>query len=463
MAFADGGNSESGAKVRRSGRASEGEKPAEGAPTASELPATIVEDANGSRPQLNPVSFRRRLMSWYRGQARVLPWRGATDPYHIWVSEIMLQQTRVAAVIDHYHGFVRRFPTLVSLALAAESDVLAAWSGLGYYRRARMLHKAAQFIVLERDGRLPASSVELRTLPGIGEYTAAAIASIAFGEAVAVVDGNVERVILRLTGRPGEATAAVRAFIRTQAQALMPHASLLSSRLDSKFVAGPASREQTAGGWDASERIALAASAHPTDQAGGDEVRARPAANAAGDHNQAMMELGATVCLPRAPLCPLCPVHALCQTRGEHSTPPRAAQRSLPAAFLLDLRKRGTVTEVLLERRAADASLMPAMYELPPLPLDAVEEREPILRVRHSITNTNYYVQVFASRGQEPGSSGKRQKPKRRSLRGAIPKGPRELHWTRITRLAGLPLTGLARKILQRLHLMDKPQINLLD
>ena len=117
-------------------------------------------------------------MAWYRAQARTLPWRGSSDPYHIWVSEIMLQQTRVAAVIDHYNEFVRRFPTLVSLALAAEQDVLAAWSGLGYYRRARMLHKAAQFIVLEREGRLPAArpscarcrglaSIPLRRLPAL--------------------------------------------------------------------------------------------------------------------------------------------------------------------------------------------------------------------------------------------------------------------------------------------------------
>src|ERR1017187_3907589 len=199
------------------------------------------ESLDGANPySLDPVEFRQRLMAWYRAQARVLPWRGTTDPYHIWVSEIMLQQTRVAAVIGHYNEFLRRFPTLISLSLAAESDVLAAWSGLGYYRRARMLHKAAQFIVLEREGRLPATSVELRTLPGIGEYTAAAIASIAFGEAVAVVDGNVERVILRQIGQPNEATAATRAFIRAQAHALVPHAALLSSQLDSHFEIGRA-------------------------------------------------------------------------------------------------------------------------------------------------------------------------------------------------------------------------------
>jgi A/G-specific adenine glycosylase len=393
-------------------------------------------------------------MVWYRAQARTLPWRGATDPYHIWVSEIMLQQTRVAAVVAHYNEFVRRFPTLVSLALAAEPDVLAAWSGLGYYRRARMLHKAAQFIMLEREGRLPASSAELRTLPGIGEYTAAAIASIAFGEALAVVDGNVERVILRLTGRPSEETASDRAFVRGQAQALMPQAP---ARSDSQMVSEPASRQRGANGWDASERVALAASAHPMAPAGGDGTYPHLTSNPAGDHNQAMMELGATICLPRAPLCGECPIHSLCLTQGEHATPARTPQRSVPVACLLDVRKRGPATEVLLSHRPAKASIMPAMFELPALPLDVVGGREPVLRVRHAITNTNYYVQVFSSQRHECPRS------ETQPLRRAIPKGEGELHWASVARLAGLPLTGLTRKILQRLHVMENPRINLLE
>ena len=360
-------------------------------------------------------------MSWYHANARALPWRGTADPYHIWVSEIMLQQTRVAAVIDHYNEFLRRFPTLVSLALAPEADVLAAWSGLGYYRRARMLHKAAQFIMTERRGTLPASSAELLTLPGIGEYTAAAIASIAFGENVAVVDGNVERVVLRLTGRPSEDTAAAHAFIRAQAQALLPQARVQPSRRDQLSAFAPG---------------------------------APLPANPAGDHNQAMMELGATVCLPHEPLCSECPLSALCSTRGEHPTPQRAPQRSQPVACLLDLRKRGTATEVLLERRPADAAVMPAMYELPPLPLDAVEGLEPALRIRHSITNTNYYVQVFSSRRSASGSAGKRNGAAAQALRSALPADSGDLHWTRTTSLAGLPLTGLTRKILMRLKIM---------
>jgi len=451
-----------GAKTKESARTRE--RP-DLKPSRSVAPSVLESDANVSSPEIdpvaiNPAAFRRRLMAWYRTEARTLPWRGVTDPYHIWVSEIMLQQTRVAAVIEHYHEFLRRFPTLVSLALATDADVLAAWSGLGYYRRARMLHKAAQLVMLEREGRLPASSAELRTLPGIGEYTAAAIASIAFGEAVAVVDGNVERVILRLTGRPNEATTAVRAFVRAQAQALVPHAALLSSQLDSDLVSGPASSARGGGVWDASERIALAASAHPTAAAGGEALRPHLAGNAAGDHNQAMMELGATVCLPRAPLCRQCPVYALCRTRGEHATPRSAPQRSQPIAFLLDLRKRGTTTEVLLSLRAADASIMPAMFELPQLPLESVEGREPALRLRHSITSTNYYVQVFAPGRNEPSD---RKRPVAPQMRRAIAKGPGDLHWAGIQRLPGMPITGLTRKILQRLRVMENARINLLE
>lgn len=354
--------------------------------------------------ELDASLFRRKLMAWYRSHARELPWRGVNDPYRTWVSEVMLQQTRVAAVIEHYERFLQRFPSMLALALAPEPEVLAAWSGLGYYRRARMLHRAAKFVTSELGGVLPDTSTALRTLPGIGEYTAAAIASIAFGESIAVVDGNVERVLLRLTGRPEDNSASARTFVREQAAALVPR-----------------------------RRIA-------------------PQHNAAGDHNQAMMELGATICLPRAPLCLHCPVYSMCKTRGEHLTQPRVVQRSRPAAYLLSLRKSGTATEVLLEQRDAKASLMAGMYELPPLPQDALEGREPILRLRHSITNTNYYVQVFAARG-----------PQDRGLRKAVPAAKSDLHWTRTSRLSSVPLTGLARKVLQRLDVMAVQPLQMPD
>ena len=148
--------------------------------------------------------FRERLLAWYDAHARDLPWRKDRDPYRVWVSEIMLQQTRVAAVIEHYHAFLKRFPTVQKLAAAREASVLSVWSGLGYYRRARMLHAAAKIIVRERMGKFPETAEEWRSLPGIGRYTAAAIASIAFGDPTAVVDGNVERVLQRLYGKtPG--------------------------------------------------------------------------------------------------------------------------------------------------------------------------------------------------------------------------------------------------------------------
>ncbi len=338
-------------------------------------------------------------MNWYRGHARTLPWRGVSDPYRTWVSEIMLQQTRVAAVIEHYNEFLQQFPTIVSLSLAPEQDVLAAWSGLGYYRRARMLHKAAQFITRELGSALPMTAAGLRTLPGIGEYTGAAIASIAFGESIAVVDGNVERVLLRITGRPHVTSAKDKAFVQGQAAALVPRR------------------------------------------------RVEKGMNAAGDHNQAMMELGAMVCLPKKPLCGECPVYAMCRTRGEHVTAARAVQRSLPAAYLLSLRKRGTLTDVLLRHRAEDASLMPGMLELPSLPVEVVAGREPMLRLRHSITNTNYYVQVFAARS-----------PRDKGLRRPLVGTEASLEWVRTSRLGVRPLTGLARKILQRLDVMEVPR-----
>ncbi|HKT86973.1 MAG TPA: hypothetical protein VJQ59_00960, partial [Candidatus Sulfotelmatobacter sp.] len=143
-----------------------------------------MKASNGSRRERE---FRRHLLAWYDANARDLPWRKSSDPYRVWLSEIMLQQTRVAAVIEHYQEFLRRFPTVQKLARAREASVLAAWSGLGYYRRARMLHAAVKVIARERGGKFPETAKAWQDLPGIGRYTSAAIASIAFGESVAVV------------------------------------------------------------------------------------------------------------------------------------------------------------------------------------------------------------------------------------------------------------------------------------
>jgi len=379
---------------------------------------------------LPTAEFRRRLASWYRDHARSLPWRGVDDPYATWLSEIMLQQTRVATVIERYVEFLYAFPTIAHLAAAHESEVLALWSGLGYYRRARMLHRGAQFVMRELGGILPASSAGLRTLPGVGEYTAAAIASIAFGERIAVLDGNVERVLLRVIGEAEDNSARARNRLLGIAQKLMP------------------------------------AAAKPARAGSGSKSPNNPP----GDHNQAMMELGATICTPRSPLCLQCPVVTLCATRGEHVTAEREKMQSRIVAYLLVLRKRGHTTEVLLQRRSPDASLMPGMLELPPLPLDATEGLEPVLRVRHAITNTNFYVRVFTERGSpiseaapasaDPEAAPRRSKlPARRTLRKQVPAALADLEWVETTKLAQKPLTGLTRKVLQRLDVMAVPQI----
>lgn len=341
--------------------------------------------------------FRERLLAWFRRNARDLPWRHTRDPYSIWVSEVMLQQTRVATVIDRYTQFMHRFPSLVSLALAKEEDVLALWSGLGYYKRARMLHGAAQLLLHEHNGSLPKSCADLRRLPGVGDYTAAAVASIAHGEAAAVVDGNVERVLLRLLG------AAATGSRRLSATRLKDAAQTL---LDP---------------------------------------------SASGTFNQAMMELGAVICLPKVPLCSDCPVCELCKTRGEHVARPRKQMVSRKIDYAL-VRNSPTASgirmEVLLAQRSADASQMPGMWELPLLgPSDRMrQDREPVLRLRHSITNTNYYVAVFSVDPDEmqiaAGDS-------------VDPKIAQE--WVPERRLAEIPLTGLARKILMRLDVLARP------
>ena len=311
--------------------------------------------------------FRRQLLAWYGANARDLPWRKDRDPYRVWLSEIMLQQTRVAAVIDHYHEFLRRFPTVEKLAAARESSVLAAWSGLGYYRRVRMLHAAAKIVAREHAGKFPENAKEWQDLPGIGRYTSAAIASIAFGEAVAVVDGNVERVLQRVVGK-----------------------SLAGESL-----------------WQSAESLL---------------DRERP-----GDFNQAMMELGATVCTPRSPACLTCPVIDLCATRGEHALSKSPKQKKRDIHYALDCRDGS----VFLVRRPKDASLMAGMWELPEIAAPS-DRAKPVFTVRHSITVTDYTVRVWRVADQQA-NGGK---------------------WVSNERLPTLALTGLTRKVLRRAELM---------
>ena len=319
-------------------------------------------------PARDLLRLREALLAWYEANRRELPWRGTRDPYRVWVSEIMLQQTRVAAVLPRYEGFLRKFPSVETLARAKESCVLAEWSGLGYYRRARNLHAAAKTVTGKHRGVFPRTAELWRELPGIGRYTAAAISSIACGEPVAVLDGNVRRVI----GRLGQ--------VRSEAES-----------------------------WSAAEALL---------------DRDRP-----GDFNQAMMELGALVCVAGQPRCSSCPIQSFCRTCGKGRRD-RVAQ----------VRARREITYALvwghgslrLVRRAADERLMPGMWELPRA--DGVRTSEkPLFTLRHAITVTDYVVSVVAQddSAARPGA------------------------WVRISRLNRIPLTGLAKKILRRAEIIQ--------
>jgi A/G-specific adenine glycosylase len=283
--------------------------------------------------------FRRRLLDWFDTAARDLPWRRTRDPYTVWVSEIMLQQTRVAAVTPYFHRFLERFPTVQDLAAASEPDVLAAWAGLGYYSRVRNMQRAARIM----EGRFPQTYNAIRALPGVGDYTAAAIASIAFGLPHAAVDGNVLRVLSRVADDCGDiSTIAVRKRISNLAQQLID--------------------------------------------------RLRP-----GDFNQALMELGATICLPRNPQCLVCPVAELCEARREGRQSERPVTRGRPVTISI---ARTVVVmirggDVLLWQRPASSRKMAGFWELPePEHLEQMPNCERIGRFRHSITNHNFTFEV---------------------------------------------------------------------
>ncbi len=258
------------------------------------------------------AAARAALLPWYHAHRRDLPWRRTRDPYAIWISEAMLQQTRVETVIPYFERFLDRFPDVAALATADVEDVYAAWAGLGYYSRARNLHAAAGAIVARFDGRIPDDPEALRSLPGIGRYTAGAIASIAFDRPAAILDGNVERVLARYLGL----------------------------REDARGPSGSAAL------WAAAETLAR-----------GSEP---------GALNQALMELGATVCSPRAPGCLICPLFAGCRARrgGDPEALPSKALRPKPRAVraVAALVRRGT--RVLAVRRPP-GGLLGGLWELP--------------------------------------------------------------------------------------------------
>ena len=292
---------------------------------------------------LDAHPFRRNLLQWYAGHKRDLPWRRDSDPYRIWISEIMLQQTRVAAVVPYYERFLERFPSVETLASAPEQSLLAAWAGLGYYSRARNLQAAAKAIV--QLGGFPDDYEALLQLPGIGGYTAAAITSMAFGRARAVLDGNVMRVISRLVAEPGDIGSSItRRRLQAMADALLD----------------------------------------PTQP---------------GAYNQAVMELGATVCLPRQPQCLLCPVADQCaalQAGRQRELPIKAKRGETKMVAKQLIVVSGAKRGILFWQRPADSRRLAGFWELPePAQLAGLRLGNKIGDFKHSIVNTSYRFEVL--------------------------------------------------------------------
>ena len=334
----------------------------------------MVHQTNRAAELRDLAGLRRRLLAWYRKNKRDLPWRRTQDPYQIWISEIMLQQTRVAAVVPYYARFLALFPDAASLARAREQDLLAAWAGLGYYSRARNLQKAARNIV--ELGEFPREYQALRALPGIGDYTAAAVASIAFGLPHAVLDGNVARVLSRLEAESGDIKSEiVRKRLRAIADVVLD--------------------------------------------------RKRP-----GEFNQALMELGATVCLPKAPLCERCPVQHHCEARRqglERQLPVRGARPAVDqrAKRLLVVEKAG---KILFWQRPEDSSRLARFWELPePEHLPDATVIDHAGAFRHTIVNTTYLVEV---------------------CRATIRARPDGFRWLAKSNFANLPVSTTAKKAL---------------
>ena len=339
--------------------------------------------ANISAEVYHPQKLRRKLLHWYDQHRRDLPWRRTPDPYRVWLAEVMLQQTRVAAVEPYYQRFLGLFPSVEALARARPQRVLRAWAGLGYYSRARALQAAARQI--RTRGRFPSTYAEWRALPGVGPYTAAAVASIAFGQPHAVVDGNVRRVLARLF---------------TRAQGLEETAAAL---LD----------------------------------------RTRP-----GDFNQALMELGATLCRPRTPLCPKCPLAAYCRARQTGTVarfPPPRLRRPLER-FQLQLALVEQDGRVLLAP-PSNHGWWPRFWSLPELPHPQLARLGRVSSFRHSVTYRNIEVQVFRARLKRT----RRQRIKRqRTTPRPAASAPGSLRFMDRAGLGRLPLSTPSRKALRR-------------
>ncbi len=337
------------------------------------------------------------LLDWFDAHHRHLPWRSTRDPYRIWVSEVMLQQTRVETVVPYYQAFLERFPSVEILAAASVDQVLASWSGLGYYRRARQLHEAARRIATMES--FPVSSLELQKLPGIGPYTAAAVASQAFDEPVPVLDGNVERVLSRRLGVDQDPKRrAVRRILLECASRLL------------------------------------------------DPIRP-------GDSNQALMELGATICRPREPHCRSCPLRRGCQARrsGDPERFPLPRRRRAVEKVELAVAVAAVGGRVLLFRRPGDSELLAGMWELPNVP------RRGTLAVREES-----FAQRYGGRWRlEPASASVRHAMTHRALSlyvhparfnagESVGEGP-EAGWFTAADRVDLPLSSMVRKALRAL------------
>ncbi len=345
---------------------------------------------------MNPPveTIRSRLLQWYDDTRRDLPWRRTTDPYAIWVSEVMLQQTRVAAVLPYFERFLQRFPTIEALAAAPEERVLAAWSGLGYYRRARALRRGAQLVVERHAGRVPRDPAQLRALPGIGRYTAGAISSLAFDLAEPIVDGNVRRVLARLFA------------------------------VDGRRIGRAAEQRRL---WDLARK--LVPGPHP------------------GKLNQALMELGAVVCLPGQPDCDACPVSVSCaaRSRGAIERYPSPTRRSVPVErhVAVAVVRRGG--RVLLERPGATSPFR-GTWDLPAVAANAdrlrgllherhglrVEIGEPVARLTHGVLDQVLRLHIH------PG----------RLLGGSIGRVD-DLRWIAPASIDEVAVSGATRKVLR--------------
>ncbi len=355
------------------------------------IPLSNVE----SMASRQPSSVAADLMRWYVGARRDLPWRRTRDPYAVWISETMLQQTRVDTVTPYYERFLAELPDVWSLAEATQERVLSLWSGLGYYRRARLLQAAAARVVAEHGGRLPAEASELVRLPGIGAYTAGAVASIAFGKSEALVDGNVARVLSRL----------------------------FAIESDPRSTAG---RAQV---WGLARRLVAQVEGDP------------------GDWNQALMELGATVCVPREPRCDTCPVAGKCEARarGIASELPRSAPKARPSSMRRVAIVLASRTEVVLARRRLDG-LFGGLWEPP-----TATGRDPAplarsLRIKPgTVARSGQVVHVLSHRRMQIAVL---RGPLGRRRRWPVPQGYDAIQVVRIAELPNLAHSTLARKVL---------------